>query len=48
MSDKKTEWNPRYVAFAASQDRTPEEQKAHDAPKGGARNVDFIIWCGKN
>ena len=42
-----TDWNPRYVAYAASQGRTPDDQLAHDrAEKPGAHMVPFILWIG--
>lgn len=41
-------WNPRYVAFAASNGRTPEEQSAADAAKPLSRNLEFILWSHRN
>lgn len=41
-------WNPRYVAFAASQDRTPEAQLEHDRQKfQGGCMVPFILWISE-
>lgn len=40
------EWNSRYVAFARTQGRTPEDQLAHDKaryPAGGCM-IPFIQW----
>ena len=42
-------WNPRYVEFAASNGRTPEEQRAYDKDKyPHACNLEFILWCSSN
>lgn len=37
-------WNSRYVAFAATNGRTPAQQYEHDAAKAAGRNLDFILW----
>lgn len=36
-------WNPRYVAYAMSNGRTPAQQLAHDEGKPGSM-VGFICW----
>jgi hypothetical protein len=38
-------WNPRYVAYALENGRTPAEQLAHDkAQYPGACMVLFLVW----
>lgn len=46
MGDKK--WNPRYMAYARSHGRGPEDQRDHDrkAHPGGAA-AGYIIWIGQ-
>jgi hypothetical protein len=40
------EWNPRYVAYAASNDRTPPEQMAADRERPG-RCTGFIAFISR-
>jgi len=40
-----TAWNPRYVAFARANGRTPEEQNAVDV--AGTHKLEFILWIGR-
>lgn len=41
-------WNPRYVAYAASQGRTPEAMQAHDEQAWpGGRMAGFILWISE-
>lgn len=39
------EWNPRYVAYAAAHNKTPEAMTEHDAEAWpGGRTAGFILW----
>ena len=39
------EYNPRYIAYARSQGRGPEEQKAHDREAWpGGYAAGFMLW----
>lgn len=41
-------WNPRYLAYAAAQGRTPEVQlQADRAAHPGASMMPFILWCSQ-
>lgn len=41
-------WNPRYVAFARSQGRTPDAQREHDREEwSGAAAMPFMLWIRK-
>lgn len=40
--------NPRFVAYASANGRTPEAQLAHDAEAfPGGKMCGFIIWIGR-
>lgn len=39
-------YQPRYVAFARANGRTPEEQHAIDAEKPIGRMLEFMLWIG--
>jgi hypothetical protein len=40
-----TKWNPRYVAYAADFDKTPEERLETDAVEWpGGKMTGFILW----
>ena len=47
-SDPPTKWNPRYVCYARSHGKTPEEMREHDRDQwpGGAA-VGFILWSNQ-
>lgn len=44
MDDTSKRWNPRWVAFARSQGRTPAEQIAHDWGPRGCQGAAFVCW----
>jgi len=40
--------NPRYVAYARANDRTPEAQHEHDCKAWpGGSNTGFMLWAGE-
>ncbi len=42
------EWNPRYVAYAASNGLTPEAQMEHDTEEfPGGKMAGFILWMSR-
>lgn len=41
-------WNPRFVWYAQSQGRSPEEQLEHDAARyPGGKMAGFILWISE-
>lgn len=46
--DWREKWNPRYVAYAAEHNRTPDEMRDHDreAWPGGCA-VGFMLWISQ-
>jgi hypothetical protein len=45
VEDTKRAWNPRFVVYAISQGRMPEQQLEHDTKEfPGGKMCGFILW----
>lgn len=48
MKSNKPKWNPNYMAYAASQNLSPEECMTKDAEKyPGGKMAGFMIWMSE-